>query len=78
MRTQDQVVEQPPPPALQCVSLTEPWLGLMLPTSRASCVMWILLIAEDEMSSPPLLQGGQVDLTDQGQLSWVEEWRRVS
>ena len=42
------------------------------------CYVDPTLIAEDEMSSPPLLQGGEVDLTDQGQLSWVEEWRRVS
>ena len=42
------------------------------------CYVDPTLIAEDEMSIPPLLQGGEVDLTDQGQLSWVEEWWRVS
>ena len=33
-----------PQPALQCVSPPEPWFGLMHPSSRASCVMWTLLL----------------------------------
>lgn len=79
MRMQDQVVKQPTP---TCPPVCFSYRTMVWPhvphLKGIMCYVDPTLIAEDEMSIPPLLQGGEVDLTDQGQLSWVEEWWRVS